>query len=88
MGGERGYDGAKKLTGRKRHILVDTQGPVLKAKVHTADIQDRAAVSLLLTGAAESYPRITKLWVDQGYTGSGCRRPKARDSAASCRAAG
>src|SRR5262249_9163137 len=40
-GEDRGYDGAKKLTGRKRHLLVDTQGLVLKAKVHSAGSQDR-----------------------------------------------
>jgi putative transposase len=71
VGGERGYDGAKKLSGRKRHLLVDTQGLVLRAKVHPADIQDRAAVPLLLDGAAERFPRLEHVWVDQGYTGSG-----------------
>jgi putative transposase len=71
VGGERGYDGAKKLSGRKRHVLVDTQGLVLKVKVHTANIQDRAAVPLLLEGIGEQYPQVTKIWVDQGYTGTG-----------------
>ncbi|MBV9326980.1 MAG: transposase, partial [Chloroflexi bacterium] len=49
------------------HILVDTGGLVLRAKVHTADVQDRAAVPLLLDGADEQFPRIQHLWVDQGY---------------------
>ena len=42
VGGEqRGYDGGKKVKGRKRHLLVDTQGLVLKAKVHAAnDVMD------------------------------------------------
>jgi len=71
VGGARGYDGAKRVNGRKRHILVDSQGLVLRAKVHTADIQDRAGVPLLLEGVAEYFPRIEHLWVDQGYTGSG-----------------
>ncbi len=70
-GGPRGYDGGKKVNGRKRHILVDTGGLVLKAVVHAADIQDRAGVSLLLAGAAAAFPRIEKVWVDQGYTGTG-----------------
>src|SRR5215216_6102182 len=39
-GKERGYDGAKKIKGRKRHLLVDTQGLVLEARVHGAEIQD------------------------------------------------
>jgi transposase len=42
VGGVRGYDGAKKLSGRKRHLLVDTLGMVLKGRVHSADLQDRA----------------------------------------------
>ena len=42
VGGIRGYDGAKKLSGRKRHLLVDTLGMVLKARVHSAELQDRA----------------------------------------------
>jgi putative transposase len=71
VGGVRGYDGAKKLSGRKRHLLVDTQGLVLMARVHTAALQDRAAVPLLLDGAAEAFPRVGLVWVDQGYTGSG-----------------
>ncbi len=41
VGGEdRGYDGGKKVKGRKRHILVDTEGFVLKAKVHSAKVMD------------------------------------------------
>jgi putative transposase len=44
-GGERGYDGAKKVKGRKRHLLVDTQGLVLEAKVHSAEIQDLKTAS-------------------------------------------
>src|SRR5437763_4866559 len=69
VGGERGYDGAKKLNGRKRHLLVDTQGLVLRAKVHRADLQDRAAVPLVLEDIQNSYPKIEHLWADQGYYG-------------------
>ena len=71
VGGVRGYDGAKKVSGRKRHLLVETQGLVLRATVHTAALQDRAAVPLLLDGAAEQFPRLAHVWVDYGYTGSG-----------------
>jgi putative transposase len=71
VGGVRGYDGAKKLSGRKRQLLVDTQGLVLKACVHAADSQDRAAVPVLLDGAADLFPRVELVWADQGYTGSG-----------------
>jgi putative transposase len=71
VGGIRGYDGAKKLSGRKRHLLVDTQGLVLRVTVHSAAIQDRAAVPLVLEGVQEEFPRLAHVWVDQGYTGSG-----------------
>ncbi len=50
MGGPRGYDGGKKIKGRKRHLLVDTQGNLLKNKVHPADVHDRAGAELLLSG--------------------------------------
>ena len=71
VGGVRGYDGAKRVNGRKRHVLVDSGGLVLRAKVHTADIQDRAGVPLLLERADGQFPRVEHLWVDQGHTGSG-----------------
>jgi putative transposase len=71
VGGIRGYDGAKKLSGRKRHLLVDTQGLVLRAKVHSAAVQDRAGVPLVLEGIHAEFPRLEHVWVDQGYTGSG-----------------
>ena len=71
VGGVRGYDGAKKLSGRKRHVLVDVLGLVLTATVHSAAIQDRAAVPLVLTGIEQQHPRLAHVWVDQGYTGTG-----------------
>jgi putative transposase len=71
VGGPRGYDGGKKVSGRKRHLLVDTLGLVLRVNVHTADLQERATVPQLLDGADREFPRMQKVWVDQGYTGSG-----------------
>jgi putative transposase len=71
VGGERGYDGGKKVKGRKRHVLVDTEGLVLRAVVHSAAVQDRAGVPLLLEGAANHFPRIQLVWLDHAYTGSG-----------------
>jgi putative transposase len=65
------YDGAKKPSGRKRHLLVDTQGLVLRAKVHSAALQDRAVVPLVLEGIPAEFPRLQHVWGDQGYTGSG-----------------
>lgn len=68
-GGERGYDGAKKVTRRKRHLLVDTQGFILKVKVHRADIGEREGAKLLLRGLASVYQRMELIWVDSGYSG-------------------
>ena len=71
VGGPRGYDGGKKVSGRKRHLLVDTLGLVLRVDVHPADRQERATVPDLLAGADREFPRMRKVWLDQGYTGSG-----------------
>jgi putative transposase len=69
VGGPRGFDGGKKINGRKRHLLVDTQGLVLKAKVHPASIQDRDGGKLLLEGLDRRLPRLAHLWADGGYNG-------------------
>jgi putative transposase len=72
VGGEqRGYDGGKKVKGRKRHLLVDTQGLVLKARVHSAEVQDREGIKFLLEIATwDRFPkRLSHLWMDAGYTG-------------------
>jgi putative transposase len=72
VGGEqRGYDGGKKVKGRKRHLLVDTQGLVLKARVHSAKVQDREGIKILLDLAPEHLLRLSHLWMDAGYTGEG-----------------
>jgi transposase len=64
VGGERGYDGGKKVKGRKRHLLVDTEGLVLKAKVHVANMVDQEGIKPLLDGAKELFPRLWHLWLD------------------------
>jgi putative transposase len=69
-GEERGYDGGKKVKGRKRHLLVDTQGLVLTVRVHSAKVQDREGIKLLLELARDCLPqRLSHLWMDAGYTG-------------------
>src|SRR5918912_1221718 len=68
-GEERGYDGGKKVKGRKRHLLVDTEGFVLKAKVHSAKIMDYEGIKVLLDRAKGMFPRLAHLWMDGGYTG-------------------
>jgi putative transposase len=69
VGGERGYDGGKKVKGRKRHLLVDTQGLVLRAKVHSAKIMDWDGIKTLLRHADLEFPRLKHLWLDAGYRG-------------------
>lgn len=69
-GRERGYDGAKKVKGRKRHLLVDTQGLVLQVRVHSAKGMDREGIKLLLdSSSSDRLPRLSHLWLDAGYTG-------------------
>jgi putative transposase len=69
-GEERGYDGAKKVKGRKRHLLVDTQGLVLEVKVHSARVMDREGIKLLLEpSSSERLRRLSQLWLDAGYNG-------------------
>lgn len=75
VGGPRGYDGGKEISGRKRHLLVDTEGWVLRARVHEAGIADRDGIVLLL-GQGElpvqaQFPRLRHLWLDAGYNGEG-----------------
>ena len=67
-GPKRGYDGAKRLAGRKRHILVDTNGLVLAASVHGADLPDRDGGRRLLE-EGKGLSRMEMLWADGAYTG-------------------
>jgi transposase len=71
VGGEerRGYDGGKKVKGRKRHLLVDTQGLVLEAKVHSAGVMDREGIKPLLGRIGGRFPRLSHLWLDAAYNG-------------------
>jgi transposase len=55
-GGPRGYDAGKKVNGRKRHALVDTDGRLIKLIVHPADIQDRDGGAALLKASRRSFP--------------------------------
>jgi putative transposase len=64
----RGYDGGKKIDGRKRHIATDTQGLLLVVLVTAANNQDRSAARLLLTALHAVQRGITWVWADGGYT--------------------
>jgi transposase len=69
QGGFRGFDGAKKVNGRKRHILVDTQGLVMKAVVSPADVQDTDGAEVVFERIQGHFPRLKHIWVDAGYRG-------------------
>jgi transposase len=66
-GAARGYDAGKRVTGRKRHVLVDTLGLLLAVMVTTASLQDRAGGRALLTAARPQFPQLSKVWADGGY---------------------
>ena len=67
-GGEHGYDGGKKINGRKRHILVDTVGLLLAVLVTTAALDDGTAAPLVVNRLdPKDYPRLEKLWGDNKY---------------------
>jgi transposase len=66
-GGPRGYDAGKKIKGRKRHALVDTDGRALLIRVHAADIQDRDGAVPLLTASRGLFPWIATVFADAGY---------------------
>jgi putative transposase len=68
QGGEHGYDGGKKINGRKRHILVDTLGLLLAVVVTTAALDDgTAAANVVEKLDPKDYPRLQKLWGDNKY---------------------
>ena len=69
-GGVRGYDAGKQVTGRKRHLVVDTLGRMLAVVAHSATLQDRPGAKLVLAAlAASGCPRVRLVWADGGYRG-------------------
>jgi transposase len=62
-----GYDGGKKVKGRKRHIATDTLGLLLVLIVTAAGVQDTNGGKLVLDELAHAHPSVTKAWVDAGY---------------------
>jgi putative transposase len=57
------------VSGRKRHLLVDTTGLLLRVGVQPANLRDRDGAKVVLAGLDERFPRIRRLWGDQGYAG-------------------
>jgi putative transposase len=68
-GGPRGFDMAKKVKGRKRHIVTDTEGWLLAALVHTADVQDNHGAVPLLKSLGRSFPKLRYIFADRVYRG-------------------
>ncbi|WP_433307490.1 IS5 family transposase [Actinoplanes sp. CA-030573] len=65
----RGFDGAKLINGRKRHLIVDAKGLLMTVKVAAADVTDRDAARKMLPELRERNPELTLMWADNGYTG-------------------
>jgi putative transposase len=82
VGGERGYDGGKKVTGRKRHIVVDTLGLLLAVAVTSAAVDDGTGAPAVLgkLDPAE-HPRLEKLWGDHKYRNRSLQRWLAAEKA-------
>jgi transposase len=73
-GGPRGFDAGKKIKGRKRHILVDTEGNLLGAVVHGAEVQDRDGAPSVLSSIRSLYPWLRHVFADGGYAGDKLRK--------------
>ncbi len=73
VGGTRGFDGGKRITGRKRFVLVDTLGLLLVVVVTSAHLSEQAGGQRLLGRSVGLFPRLRTIWVDQGYRGEGLR---------------
>lgn len=66
-GGSRGFDGHKRVKGRKRHILVDTLGLLIASRVEPASMSDRRAGERLVYGLAPLWPEIRTVIADAGH---------------------
>ncbi|MEV0694682.1 transposase [Streptomyces sp. NPDC050388] len=69
-GGLHGCDGGKKVSGIKRHLLVDARGTVLVTCVSSASVGDRDGAVVLFARAADAFPRLRHVWADQGCRGT------------------
>jgi putative transposase len=70
-GGPKGYDGGKKVTGRKRHILVDTLGLLLAVVVTPANVQDYDGAKLVFQVVGRRFPRLWTIYADSIYACNG-----------------
>ncbi len=68
-GGVRGFDAGKKVKGRKRHIITDTNGFLVRAIIHSADIQDRDGAPMVLRDTRYSFPLLRHVFAEGFYAG-------------------
>ena len=64
---ESGFDGWKKVKGRKHHIVTDTTGCILAVAVHAANVHDSQGAYPLLKKTFETVPTLRRIWADQAY---------------------
>ena len=69
-----GFDGGKKVKGRKRHIVVDSQGLLIGVLVTEANASERLGAIVVLDAAQEKLSSLEVIWVDQGYSGQNFAR--------------
>jgi putative transposase len=77
-GGPRGFDAAKRVKGRKRHIVTDTQGFLLALRVHTANVQDVHGAVPLLGSLRSKFPKLRHIFADRVYRGRQLREAAAK----------
>jgi len=85
-GGPRGFDAGKKVKGRKRHAMVDTDGRALVLQTHPASVQDRDGAVPLLQASRSSFPFVERVFADTAYAPIGSPTPRVSSSrsCASC----
>ncbi len=64
-----GYDAGKRVKGRKRHLVTDTLGLLLRIEVHSASVQDRDGAALVLDRITRRFPFLERFFADAGYQG-------------------
>ena len=69
QGGPSGFDPNKRIKGRKRHLLCDTNGWLLALEITTANVQDPHGARPALQHASRNFGRLAKIWADYGYRG-------------------
>lgn len=84
-GGPRGFDAGKKVNGRKRHILTDTQGLLVGAVVHAADIQDRDGAPDVLAGIRHAFPWLRHVFADGAMPAENSRPRSPKSGHGRCR---